>query len=81
LTTLEVARHKHCAIHRVPQRVKIEQAARRATGKISGAHRGRNGILIAELFEQGGDARTIGSAPAGFSPFTVCCNITSAIEG
>jgi hypothetical protein len=27
LTTLEVARHKHCAIHRVPQRVKIEQAA------------------------------------------------------
>ena len=48
---------------------------------ISGAHRGRNGILIAEHFEQGGDARTIGSAPAGFSPFTVCCNITSAMEG
>ena len=28
-----------------------------------------------------GDARTIGTSPAGFSPFTVCCNITAAIEG
>jgi hypothetical protein len=35
---MEVARHRHFAIHRVPQRVKIEQTARRATGK---AHRGR----------------------------------------